>query len=200
MPRTIDQLRQAAAAARHDSWRRPVRDPERKIYSCLGPIGPVLVFGPNNFPLAYNAISGGDFAAAIAAGNPVIAKAHPDHPMTSYLLAAQAQVAADATAMPSGTVQMIYDIAPDQATPEALSARLRALSLNATHCVANSFSSRQRGPLALVTPPGYSQACWVLEFRSFSKDRLPADDPTGVSDDPRRLVERSSGDACRPRR
>ena len=82
------------------------------IYSCLGPIGPVLVFGPNNFPLAYNAISGGDFAAAIAAGNPVIAKAHPDHPMTSYLLAAQAQVAADATAMPSGTVQMIYDIAP----------------------------------------------------------------------------------------
>ena len=113
MPRTIDQLRQAAEAARNDSWRRPVRDSERKIYSCLGPIGPVLVFGPNNFPLAYNAISGGDFAAAIAAGNPVIAKAHPDHPMTSYLLATQAQVAAEATSMPSGTVQMIYDVAPD---------------------------------------------------------------------------------------
>ena len=55
---------------------------------CIGPLnGPVVIFGPNNFPLAFNAISGGDFAAAIAAGNPVIAKAHPGHLSTSRLLA-----------------------------------------------------------------------------------------------------------------
>lgn len=112
MPRTVDQLRQAAVAATDSTWRHPVKDFERKIYSCLGPIGPVVVFGPNNFPLAFNAISGGDFAAAIAAGNPVIAKAHPDHPQTTYLLATQAVAAAKASGVPTRLVQLIYDIDP----------------------------------------------------------------------------------------
>lgn len=112
MPRTVDQLRQAAAAATEITWRRPVKDPERNIYSCLGSIGPVVVFGPNNFPLAFNAIAGGDFAAAIAAGNPVIAKAHPDHPQTTYLLATEAAAAAKASGVPAALVQMIYDIEP----------------------------------------------------------------------------------------
>ena len=52
----------------------------------LGPIGPVAVFGPNNFPFAFNSASGGDFAAAIAAGYPVIAKANTSHPGTTRLL------------------------------------------------------------------------------------------------------------------
>jgi NADP-dependent aldehyde dehydrogenase len=64
--------------------------------------------GPNNFPLAFNGIAGGDFAAAIAAGNPVIAKAHPSHPRTSQLMAEQAHEAAKAAGLPAGAVQMIY--------------------------------------------------------------------------------------------
>src|SRR5271170_5067940 len=110
LPRTTNQLRLAAAAAREESWKRPTLDLEKNIRSCFGPIGPVVVFGPNNFPLAFNGISGGDFAAAIAAGNPVIAKAHPLHPNTTRLLAEEARKAAEETGMPDGAVQMIYHI------------------------------------------------------------------------------------------
>src|SRR5277367_1180716 len=110
LPRTVNQLRQAAAAAREGSWARATLDLGKNIRSCLEPIGPVVVFGPNNFPFAFNGISGGDFAAAIAAGNPVIAKAHPLHPNTSRRLAEEARKAAVETGLPSGSVQMIYHI------------------------------------------------------------------------------------------
>ena len=80
LSRTTDQLRQAAAAVLEGSWALPTIDTKLNIRSLLVPLGPVLIFGPNNFPFAYNGMSGGDFVAAIAAGNPVIAKAHPNHP------------------------------------------------------------------------------------------------------------------------
>ncbi|MEM9281225.1 MAG: aldehyde dehydrogenase (NADP(+)) [Verrucomicrobiota bacterium] len=108
LPRTTGQLRQAAAAARSGNWRQPVIDSANNIRSCYGSLGPVCVFGPNNFPFAFGSISGGDFAAAIAAGNPVIAKANSSHPATTQRLAEAAQRAADQTGMPTGTVQLIY--------------------------------------------------------------------------------------------
>ena len=52
------------------------------------------VFGPNNFPFAFNSIAGGDFAAAIAAGCPVIAKANTSHPGTTRMLGELAHEAA----------------------------------------------------------------------------------------------------------
>lgn len=110
LPRTSNQLRAAAAAARDQHWTRPVIDSAANIRTQLGSIGPVLVFGPNNFPLAFGSVSGGDFAAAIAAGNPVIAKAHPLHPGTTRLLAEQAHVAAEAAGLPAGTVQLLYSV------------------------------------------------------------------------------------------
>ena len=73
----------------------------------------MVIFGPNNFPFAFNAISGGDFAAAVAAGNPVIAKAHPSHPGTTLLLAEAAFEALQAARMPPATVQMVYHLAPE---------------------------------------------------------------------------------------
>ncbi len=112
LPRTTKQLRQAAAAAIEGSWSLPTIDTALNIRSCHAPIGPVVVFGPNNFPFAYNGISGGDFAAAIAAGNPVIAKAHPLHPCTTRLLAAQCLAALDEAGLPKATVQLIYHVAP----------------------------------------------------------------------------------------
>jgi len=108
LPRTMNQLRQAAAAAREGSWAMPTIDTATGIRSCYAPIGPVCVFGPNNFPLAFGSISGGDFAAAIAAGNPVIAKANSSHPGTTRILAEEAEAARQATGMPPGTVQLIY--------------------------------------------------------------------------------------------
>ncbi len=108
LPRTTNQLRQAANSARTESWRVPTIDTAANIRSMFGAIGPVVVFGPNNFPYAYNGIAGGDFAAAIAAGNPVIAKGHPCHPETTRIFAEAALEAIQATGMPRGLVQLIY--------------------------------------------------------------------------------------------
>jgi NADP-dependent aldehyde dehydrogenase len=114
LPRTTGQLRQAARAARSENWRMPVIDSAANIRSCYAPVGPVVVFGPNNFPFAFGSISGGDFAAAIAAGNPVIGKAHPLHPGATRILAEEAQSAAVETGMPPGTVQLLYNMSyPD---------------------------------------------------------------------------------------
>ena len=114
LPRTTDQLRQAATAAREGSWRRPIRDEARKIYSQFAPLGgPVVVIGPNNFPFAFNSISGGDFAAAIAAQNPVIAKANPGHLGTTRLLAEIAVEALRTAGLPTATVQLLYHMAPE---------------------------------------------------------------------------------------
>ena len=113
LPRTISQLRQAAEAALEGSWSLPTIDTKNQIRSRFEPIGPVVVFGPNNFPFAFNGAAGGDFAAAIAAGNPVIAKGHPLHPGTSRMLAEEALIAVTECGLPGATVQLLYKIDHD---------------------------------------------------------------------------------------
>ncbi len=108
LPRTTNQLRQAAAAALEGSWAMPTIDTKLNIRSMLAPLGPVWVFGPNNFPFAFNGIAGGDFAAAIASGNPVIAKGNTSHPGTSQWLAEEAFAAVTEAGLPPATVQLIY--------------------------------------------------------------------------------------------
>src|ERR1017187_6252322 len=92
--RTCAQLRLFAQVAEEGSWvqaRIDRADPDRKpgpkpdIRSMLRPLGPVVVFGASNFPLAFS-VAGGDTASAFAAGNPVIVKAHSAHPGTSELV------------------------------------------------------------------------------------------------------------------
>jgi len=114
LPRTLDQLRKAAAACRDRSWTRATIDTRTDIRSMYGPLGgPVVIMGPNNFPYAYNALGGGDFAAALAAGNPVLAKAHPGHPMTTRILAEIAHEVAAETGMPRAAVQLLYHFASE---------------------------------------------------------------------------------------
>ena len=108
LPRTVNQLRLAAAAARSGDWAHPIIDRPSKIRSCFESLGPVLVFGPNNFPFAFGSVSGGDFAAAIAAGNPVIGKANSSHPGTTQIFAELALEAIKNTGMPAGLVQLLY--------------------------------------------------------------------------------------------
>jgi 2,5-dioxopentanoate dehydrogenase len=73
----------------------------------LVPLGPVLVFGASNFPFAYSA-AGGDTAAALAAGCPVIVKAHPSHAGTDALVAHAIITAAQKTNMPDGIFSMFF--------------------------------------------------------------------------------------------
>jgi alpha-ketoglutaric semialdehyde dehydrogenase len=109
LPRMLDQLRRAARACRDRSWCRATIDTELNIRSKFAPLGgPVAVFSPNNFPFAFNAVGGGDFAAAVAAGNPVIAKSNPGHPGTTRLFAEAAYEALGETDLPRATVQLLY--------------------------------------------------------------------------------------------
>lgn len=108
LPRTSNQLRAAAKACRTGNWAMPTVDTAAGIRSCLAALGPVCVFGPNNFPFAFGSVSGGDFAAAIAAGNPVIGKANSSHPETTRLFAELAAEALAETGLPAATVQLIY--------------------------------------------------------------------------------------------
>ena len=141
LPRTNNQLRQAAAAALEGSWAMPTIDAKLNIRSVLAPLGPVLVFGPNNFPFAFNGIAGGDFAAAVAAGNPVIAKAHPCHPNTSRRLAEEAFAAVRETDLPPATVQMIYQMAPEVGLKLAGDPRLGAVGFTGSRAAGLKLKS-----------------------------------------------------------
>ncbi|MFM8734407.1 MAG: aldehyde dehydrogenase family protein [Pirellulales bacterium] len=112
MPRMLDQLRQAAASAREGTWRMAMIDRAKNIRAAAIGLGPVVVFPPANFPFAYGAVTGGDFAAAIAAGNPVIAKAHEGHPAVSRLAAEEAVAALREAGLPAATVQLLHGLEP----------------------------------------------------------------------------------------
>src|SRR5207245_3628807 len=114
--RTCLQLRLFAEIAEEGSWvgaridrAEPARKPTPKpdIRSMLRPLGPIAVFGASNFPLAFS-VAGGDTASALAAGNPVIVKAHPAHPGTSEMVAAAISVAAQKSGVPAGVFSLVH--------------------------------------------------------------------------------------------
>ena len=84
--------------------RAPLPRPE--LHMMQRPIGPVAVFGASNFPLAFS-VAGGDTAAALAAGCPVVVKGHSSHPGTSELVAQAIDKAIKACGMPAGVVSLI---------------------------------------------------------------------------------------------
>jgi NADP-dependent aldehyde dehydrogenase len=140
LPRTSGQLRQAARAVREHSWSDPVIDTASGLRAHRAPLGkPVLVFGPNNFPFAFNAIAGSDFASAIAARNPVIAKAHPSHPATSRRLAELAHQALLAAGLPAAAIQLLYHFDNNLGARLAADPRLGAIG----------FTGSRTGGLAL---------------------------------------------------
>ena len=124
--RTVGQLRMFAAELRSGAWlglrvdpaladRQPLPRPDlrqRKI-----PCGPVAVFGASNFPLAFS-VAGGDSAAALAAGCPIVVKGHPSHPGTSEWVAGAIVAAAAETGMPAGVFSLLNG--PDTALGAAL--------------------------------------------------------------------------------
>jgi NADP-dependent aldehyde dehydrogenase len=114
--RTINQLKMFSDLVREGSWveasidraipdRKPVPKPD--LRRMLVPIGPVVVFGASNFPLAFS-VAGGDTASALAAGNPVVFKAHPAHPGTSELVARAIVAAAEKSQMPASVFSLLH--------------------------------------------------------------------------------------------
>ncbi len=119
--RTTNQIKVFADLVNEGSWvdaridtalpdRKPLPRPD--IRRMLQPIGPVVVFGASNFPLAFS-VAGGDTASAWAARNPVVVKGHPAHPGTSELVAAAITRAVQKLDMPKGIFSLLQSTKPE---------------------------------------------------------------------------------------
>ncbi|TDC88074.1 aldehyde dehydrogenase (NADP(+)) [Actinomadura sp. 7K507] len=89
----------------------PADDGGPEIRQGRVPLGPVAVFGASNFPLAFS-VAGGDTASALAAGCPVIVKAHDAHPGTCELVGRAVSEAVREAGLPEGVFSMLYGDGP----------------------------------------------------------------------------------------
>src|ERR1700694_4800100 len=114
--RTVGQLKLFASVVRDGRWlcgtldsplpdRMPQPRPDLRLRKI--PLGPVAVFGASNFPLAFS-VAGGDTASALAAGCPVVVKAHPAHPGTSERVGTIIRDAARETGAPAGVFSLVF--------------------------------------------------------------------------------------------
>ena len=114
--RTVNQLRMFADLVQEGSWvdaritttipdRTPAPRPD--LRRMLVPVGPVAVFCASNFPLAFS-VAGGDTASALAAGCPVIVKAHSSHPGTAELVATALHRAVVSAGAPAGIFSLVH--------------------------------------------------------------------------------------------
>jgi alpha-ketoglutaric semialdehyde dehydrogenase len=146
--RTTGQLRLFAKVVREGEWagaaiepalpeRQPLPRPALAVRQIA--VGPVAVFGASNFPLAFS-VAGGDTASALAAGCPVVVKAHPAHPGTSLLAGEAIAEAVAASGLPEGVFSLVQGLGNDIGT---------ALVANA-HIKAVGFTGSRGGGLALM--------------------------------------------------
>ncbi len=125
------------ASTPRDANRKPAPKPD--IRSMLRPLGPVAVFCASNFPLAFS-VAGGDTAAALAAGNPVVVNAHFSHPGTSELCGEAIRDAAKESGMPEGIFSLLFS------SGQEIGQRLVAH----TEIKAAGFTGSRRGGLGAV--------------------------------------------------
>ncbi|WP_428332759.1 aldehyde dehydrogenase (NADP(+)) [Novosphingobium sp.] len=146
--RTVGQLRLFAAVVRQGGWaglridpaqpdRQPLPRPDLRLRFI--PLGPVAVFGASNFPLAFST-AGGDTAAALAAGCPVVVKGHPAHPETGAMVAAAIARAVAACGLPAGVFGHLVGPSND----------LGAALVSDPHIAAVGFTGSRAGGLALA--------------------------------------------------
>lgn len=115
LTRSTFQLRLFAEAVREGGYLEAAIDhagqtplgPQPDVRRLLVPIGPVAVFGSSNFPFAFS-VPGGDTASALAAGNPVVVKAHSAHPLTSKESYAALAEGARRAGAPDGTIGIVF--------------------------------------------------------------------------------------------
>lgn len=146
--RTVGQLRLFATVVRQGLWLSPILDsalpdrtplPRPDLRHRKIPLGPVAVFGASNFPLAFS-VAGGDTASALAAGCPVVAKAHPSHPGTSELVGRAIQKAVADCKLPAGVFSMVTGAG--NAVGETLAAHPAITAV--------AFTGSRRGGLAIA--------------------------------------------------
>ncbi|WP_322044871.1 aldehyde dehydrogenase (NADP(+)) [Paraburkholderia sp. J67] len=146
--RTVGQLRLFASVLRNGDFvdaridpAQPDRKPMPRVDLRLRniAIGPVAVFGASNFPLAFS-VAGGDTASALAAGCPVIVKAHGAHPGTSELVGQAIQRAVQQCALPEGVFSLLFDSGLSIGQALVADARIKAVG----------FTGSRAGGVALM--------------------------------------------------
>ncbi|MDI5987463.1 aldehyde dehydrogenase (NADP(+)) [Halomonas sp. M4R5S39] len=146
--RTCGQLRLFAAVVRAGEWldvridpalpeRQPM--PRADLRQRHIPLGPVAVFGASNFPLAFS-VAGGDSASALAAGCPVVVKAHSAHPGTSELVGRAIQRAVAECGLPEGVFSLLFGSGNEIGQALVADSRIQAVG----------FTGSRRGGTALM--------------------------------------------------
>ncbi|MEY4525034.1 MAG: Aldehyde dehydrogenase [Bacteroidota bacterium] len=114
--RTTGQIQAFADFISNPAWKKEIHDPAQPdrtplpkpdLFQTQIPLGPVAVFGASNFPLAFS-VAGGDTISALAAGCPVIFKAHPAHPKTGDLVGGAISKAVASCGLPAGVFSLIH--------------------------------------------------------------------------------------------
>jgi 2,5-dioxopentanoate dehydrogenase len=127
-------------------------------------LGPVAVFGASNFPLAFST-AGGDTASALAAGCPVVVKAHPAHPGCAELVAGAISAAVKSCGLPAGTFSMVNGTGADSGQALVMNADIKAVgftgSINAGRAIYNAAASRPE-PIPVYAEMGSSNPVFVL--------------------------------------
>jgi NADP-dependent aldehyde dehydrogenase len=145
--RTAGQLRLFAEVLEEGSWHGARIDPARRDRQPLPradirqrkiPLGPVAVFGASNFPLAFS-VAGGDTASALAAGCPVVVKAHEAHPGTSELAAQALVAAAGAAGMPDGVFSLLFGDGPGVGAALVANPRIAAVGFTGSRAAGLSL-------------------------------------------------------------
>ncbi len=171
--RTANQFRMFASVVEEGSWvearidpalpdRQPLPRPD--VRSMLRPLGPVAVFGASNFPLAFS-VGGGDTASALAAGCPVVVKAHPAHPGTSELAATILAESVAAHALDPGVFSMLFDSGIEIGTALVKHPLIRAVaftgSLRAGRALMDAAASRP-DPIPCFTEMSSGNPVFIL--------------------------------------
>lgn len=146
--RTCGQLRLFASVVRAGEWldarvetampdRSPLPRADLRQQSIA--LGPVAVFGASNFPLAFS-VAGGDTASALAAGCPVVVKAHSAHPGTSELVGRAVQSAVAKCNLPEGVFSLLYGSGSELGQALVMDHRIKAVG----------FTGSRSGGIALT--------------------------------------------------
>ncbi len=172
LTRTMFQLNSYADACEQGNWldtridtaiadRNPPKPDLRKM---LVPLGPVVVFGASNFPFAYST-AGGDTACALAAGCPVVVKAHPAHAQTSEMVAEAIIKVARQYKMPDGIFAHVHGAGFEVGKALVMHARTRAVGFTGSYAGGKAlfdWAAQRREPIPVFAEMGSINPVYLL--------------------------------------
>jgi 2,5-dioxopentanoate dehydrogenase len=171
--RTINQMKLFSSLLREGSWvdarietaqpeRAPIPKPDIR-YMEIG-LGPVVVFGASNFPLAFS-VAGGDTASALAAGCPVIVKAHSAHPGTGELIGKAIQRAARICNMPDGVFSLLHGDGTTVGVELVKHPEVKAVGLTGSYAAGKALfdiAAKRPVPIPVYAEMGSTNPVFVL--------------------------------------